>query len=77
MALELAFRTRLPGKESQPNYPSKAHPPGYNTTTASMGQGYTQDQHIDSESIKTHPETHLPQVACKAKSRTCHTNTKC
>ena len=41
-----------------------------------MGQGYPQDQYIDSESIKTVPDKHRPQVACKAKPRTCHTNTK-
>ena len=42
-----------------------------------MGHGYTQDQYIDSESIKTDPEIHHPQDTCKAKSWTCHTNTKC
>ena len=40
-----------------------------------MGHGYTQDQYIDSESIKTVPDKHHPQVACKAKPRTCHSNT--
>ena len=40
-----------------------------------MGQGYPQDQHIDSESIKTAPDKLRTQVACEAKPRTCHTNT--
>ena len=75
--MELAFRTRLPGKQSTVQLPIKAQPPGFNTTTASMGHGYTQDQYIDSESIKTDPEIHHPQDTCKAKSWTCHTNTKC
>ena len=75
--MELAFRTRLPGKQSPVQLPIKAQPPGFNTTTASMGHDYTQDQHIDSENIKTDPEIHHPQDTCKAGPRTCHTNTKC
>ena len=42
-----------------------------------MGQGYAQDQYIDSESIKSDPKKHHPQVACEARSRTGYTNTKC
>ena len=41
-----------------------------------MGQGYPQDQHIDSESIETAADKLRAQVACEAKPRTCHTNTK-
>ena len=41
-----------------------------------MGKGYPPDQHIDSESIRTVPHKHHPQVAGKAKPRTGHSNTK-
>ena len=71
--MELAFRTRLPGKESQPSCPSRPILPDHHCL---RGQDYSQDQHIDSESIKTAPDKLRPQVACKAKPRTCHTNTK-
>ena len=91
--LELIFRLASPAErwggfgtcvqnkttgETKPSATTiKAQPLGFNTTTASMGHGYTQDQYINSESTKTDPEIHHPQDTCKAESRTCHTNTKC